>query len=184
MPTAVQPYIEDIEKNEIVLVVVPGDKLPQIERDFVRQVSQKGYYIIYVTANKPYTTMCNIFQKEGISLDKIFFIDLVTNLVGMELKRAGNCVFCPPQALTNLSISIQGAVENLPKESNKMLFLDTLSTLMLYNQSVIVTRFAHSLIAKLREWGVKGTILTLEQETDKKVMSQITSFADKRITLK
>lgn len=184
MPTNIQSYFEDIEQNEIVLIVVPGDKLSQIEKDFVKQFSKKGYYIIYITANKPYTTMSNTFKKEGINLDKIFFIDLVTNLIGMDVKRAGNCVFCPPQALTNLSISIQSVVESLPKESNKILFFDTLSTLMLYNQSVIVTRFAHALIAKLREWGVKGTILTLEQETDKKVMAQITSFADKSITLK
>lgn len=183
MPT-IQPYLKDIEKNEIVLIVVPGVQLPQIEKDFVKYASQKGYYIIYVTANKPYTTMSNIFRKEGIDLDKIFFIDLVTNLVGMDLKRAGNCVFCPPQALTNLSITIQGVVENLPKDSNKMLFLDSISTLLLYNESTIVTRFAHALITKLREWKVKGTILTLEEEADKKVISQITSFADKCITLK
>ena len=184
MPIGMQSCLEDIEKNEIVLITVPGVQLPQLEKDFVKYMAKKEYYIIYVNANKPYTTMSNIFRGEGISMDKIFFIDLVTNLIGMELKRAGNCVFCPPQALTNLSITIQSVVESLPKESNKILFLDSISTLSLYNESVTVTRFAHALIAKLREWEVKGTILTLEQETDEKVIAQITSFADKRVTLK
>ena len=184
MPVTKQSYLEDVEKNEIVLILVPGVKLSQTEKDLVKYASQKEYYIIYVNATKPYTTMSSIFKEEGANLDRIFFIDLVTNLVGTELKRAGNCVFCPPQALTNLSITIKGVVDSLPKESNKILFLDSISTLLLYNESVIVTRFAHALIAKLREWEVKGTILTLEQETDKKVIMQITSFSDKRITLK
>jgi len=183
MPVTKQSYLDDIEKNEIVLILVPGAKLPQIEKDIVKYASQKGYYTIYVTANKPYTTMSNIFKKEGVNLDKIFFIDLVTNLVGMELKRAGNCVFCPPQALTNLSITIKGIVDSMPKDCTKILFLDSISTLLLYHESITVTRFAHSLIAKLREWQVKGTFLTLEQEADKKLIAQITSFADKQITL-
>lgn len=184
MLSEIQSYLIDIEKNEIVLFIVPEVELAQINIDLVKGVSKKDYYVIYVNANKPYTTMCNIFRKEGINLDKIFFIDLVTNMSGMEVQRAGNCVFCPPRALTNLSITIKGVVENLPKEANKILFLDSLSTLLIYNESVTVTRFAHALITKLREWKVKGMILTLEQEADKKLIGQITSFSDKRIVLK
>mgnify|MGYP001595203162 CR=1 FL=1 len=184
MSEAIQSYFKDIEDNEIVLFIVPEVQLPQIEKDIIKYVSQQGYYIVYVNANKPYTTMTNIFQKEGIVMDKIFFVDLVTNLVGINVQRAGNCVFCPPQALTNLSITIKSVVESLPKEANKILFLDSISTLLLYNESVTVTRFAHALIAKLREWKVKGMMLTLEQEADKKLISQITSFADKCVSIK
>lgn len=184
MPISVQSYLKDIEENEIVLFIIPDVNLPQIENDLVKYMSQKDYYIIYVNANKPYTTMSNIFRKEGINLDKIFFIDMVTNLVGMEIQRAENCVFCSPQALTNLGITIKSVVESLPKEANKILFLDSISTLLIYNESLIVTRFAHVLITKLRKWKVKGMILTLEQEADKKLIAQVTSFVDKQIIIK
>ncbi len=97
--------------------------------------------------------------------------------------RAGNCVFCQPQALTNISIALTSAIESLPKDNDKLLILDTLSTLMLYNEAGTVTRFAHVLTEKLRAWGVKSVILTLEEETDKKIIAQLGQFCDKTINI-
>ena len=137
-----------------------------------------------MTVSKPYNTIINILNKSGIKTDRIFFIDCITSLsTSSSVMRAGNCVFCQPQALTNISIALTNAIESLPKDNDKLLILDTLSTLMLYNEAGTVTRFAHVLTGKLRAWGVKSIILTLEEETDKKIIAQLGQFCDKTITI-
>ena len=84
------------------------------------------------------------------------------------MERSGNIVFCNPRSLTNISIVLTTALESLPKEHDRILMLDTLSTMLLYNEAVIISRFMHSLISRLRELGIKSIFFTLEEETDKK----------------
>ena len=70
-----------------------------------------------------------------------------------------------------------------PKKENKTLILDTLSTLMLYNNAETVGKFMHAVTGKLRNWGVKSVILTMEEETDKEIISQISQFVDKVVKI-
>ncbi len=181
MARSIKSYFKSIEEKEITLLLVPEIRLAEVEIDIVKYLNKKGYFTIYINANKPYATMANIFKKEGIDLNKVFFIDLITQFVGADAQRAGNCIFCSPRSLTNLSIIIKSVVENLPKDAKKVLFFDSLSTLLLYNESATVSRFAHMLIARLREWKLKGMVLMLQQETDKTLITQIASFCDNYI---
>ena len=145
-------------------------------------LNKKNYSCVYVTVAKPYSTVLNIIAKNHIKTDKLFFIDCVTQAAAAgELTRAGNVVFSQPQALTNISIVLTNGIEKLPKDEGRVVVLDTLSTLMLYNEAQIVTRFVHSLTGKIRAWGIKSVILTLEEETDKKIIAQISQFCDKVI---
>lgn len=44
--------------------------------------------------------------------------------------------------------------------------------------------FVHNLTGKMRQLGVKAVILTLEEETDKKIISQLSQFVDRMIEVK
>ena len=176
---------KSLENYELLLVVAPSDSTQQVTLDILKYfVNTKNNFCVYVTVAKPYNTIMNILNKNGIKTERIFFIDCVTSLsTSSSVMRAGNCVFCQPQALTNISIALTNAIESLPKDNDKLLILDTLSTLMLYNETGTVTRFAHVLTGKLRASGVKSVILTLEEETDKKIIAQLGQFCDKTINI-
>ena len=176
---------KSLENAELLLVVAPSDSTQQVTLDILKYfVNTKNNFCVYVTVAKPYNTIMNILNKNGIKTERIFFIDCVTSLsTSSSVMRAGNCVFCQPQALTNISIALTNAIESLPKDNDKLLILDTLSTLMLYNETGTVTRFAHVLTGKLRASGVKSVILTLEEETDKKIIAQLGQFCDKTINI-
>jgi len=175
--------IKSLEDDEVVLFLVSQEHISDFQQDLFTQLKKGKDFLIYVTANKPYATMVNILNRQNVDMKKVFFIDLVTQLTGFNPSRAGNVVFCPPASLTHLSISIQSAVSSLPKDSKKVLFFDSLSTLLLYNESKTLATFAHSLLSKLRAWQVKGLVLMLDQESDKVLISQVSSFCDKVIKL-
>lgn len=172
--------LKDLENSEISLVIAPSEMVQQTNIDILKHfVNEKDSFCVYVTVAKPYKTMVNIFSKNGIKTDNIFFIDCITSLsVSGDIQRAGNCVFVQPQSLTNISMALTSAITSIPKEKESLMILDTLSTLMLYNQTETIAKFAHVLTGKLREWAVKSIILTLEDESDKKIVSQLTQFCD------
>ena len=71
----------------------------------------------------------------------------------------------------------------MPKE-HRLLFLDSISTLILYNDTGSMTKFSHFLINKIKEGGCSGAIISLEKETDEKMISQLSQFVDKVIEVK
>lgn len=179
-----QSYLKELESNEIILFLIPGEEMLTIIINLVKEVSKNGYHIIYITANKPYATINNIFKKEEIDLGRVFFIDVVTNLTGASMQRTGNCIFSSAQGLTHVGITVKNIVEELPKEAKKILFIDSLSTLMIYNKPDVMGMFTLSLMAKLREWDVKCIAYMLEVEADRKLIEHIASFCDKEIKIK
>lgn len=178
--------LNELEYNRLVLLLAPSKKIQEVDLFLLKYfLNTKKAFCVYVTVAKPYQTMLNILGKNKIKTDKIFFIDCITPVsAGGGMQRVGNCVFCQPQALTNISISLTTAMQSLPKDSERVLILDTVSTLMLYNETGTVARFVHSLTTKIRQWKVRSVILTLEEETDKKVLSQLSQFVDKVIEVK
>ncbi|MEK6871926.1 MAG: hypothetical protein AABX16_03410 [Nanoarchaeota archaeon] len=98
--------------------------------------------------------------------------------------RAGNAIFVgSPRALTSISLTATNAVNKLPK-GKRVLFLDSVSTLLTYNQFGTVTKFSQFLINKMREWNISGVILSLEKETDQNLVGQLTQFVDRVIKIK
>jgi len=178
--------IKDLEGNGLILATAPSDKIQKINTEILKScVNKKGSSTVYVTIAKPYKTILNTLKKNNINTDNLFFIDCATSPIteGEEIKRVGNVIFCSPQLLTNLSIALTNALQGLPKSNKRILIFDTVSTLMLYNKAIIVTRFMHILTEKLRRWDIKSIIFILEEETDKKTMSQICQFCDKCVKI-
>ncbi len=174
---------QDLENNELILILAPSSLMQDFNLEALDYfLNKKNDHCVYVTVAKPYKTMMNILAKNNIKTDNIFFIDCVSqSAIPGGILRAGNCVFCEPRALTHLSIVLTQAFAAIPKGMGRVLIFDTLSTLMIYNEVNAISRFAHVLMAKLRLWGVKSVILTLEEESDKEIIAQMTQFCDKVI---
>lgn len=88
------------------------------------------------------------------------------------------------ESLTHISIAITLILNALPKDQEKLLILDTMTTLMLYNNPSVVSEFMHSLSGQIRFKNIKSVVLTLEDATDKKVISAISEFVDTVIKVK
>jgi len=142
-------------------------------------VSKKKIPGVYVTLNRPYSIIKKIFEKEKINTNMILFIDANTSpSEKRKLEKSKGCLFIPsPQHLTDLAIALAEAVEAIPSK-DKFVFFDSLSTLFVYNKAGTVAKFAHFLTSKMRVWGVKGVIVSLEKGENKSVIDQISQFTD------
>lgn len=100
------------------------------------------------------------------------------------MQKARNAVFVgSPKDLTDISIATTMAIKSVPK-GYRLLFIDSISTLGLYNDAGTVAKFTHFLINKMRELKCTGVIISLEKETDEKMISQLSQFCDKIVKVK
>ena len=138
-------------------------------------------HVIYVTTNKPYTHIMNIFKQEGLAVEKIFFVDCISKEVLNTLPaETENCMFVEgPQDIVGISFAINAGIEHMP--GDKILFFDSLSTLLMYNDEFVVGRFSNFIVNKLRANGVSGVILALESDFEKDILKNVQSFVDEVI---
>lgn len=162
---------------KIVLYIINPEKY--FERVIrILKTDTKGKNVVYVTTNKPYNYLINMFEKRRLKHDEIFFIDCISKHIKEAGKEAKNCIFLEsPQNLTAISIAISESVKNLPK-GKTVLLLDSMSVLLMYNDATTIGRFSNFIISRMRFVGIDMIVLALESDVDKDIIKQVTSFSD------
>ena len=180
--------VKDTFKNEIktlkdyiLLITVDAKNYQKSIIDVVKfLVNDQNVPGVYVTLNKPYDIMQRTFANNNIDTRLVIFIDASTRT---ETKKIENCLYIGnPEKLSDMSVAMDQAVKALPT-SEKFLVFDSLNTLAIFNKPATVARFMHFLTVKMREWKIKGIIITLEKETDPALLDELTQFSDTRVDL-
>jgi KaiC/GvpD/RAD55 family RecA-like ATPase len=126
--------------------------------------------------------LIKILEKNNINTDKLFFIDCITKTLGLE-REEKKCLFLEnPQNLTNIAIAIDEIMSAIPAK-NKSLFVDPMSTLLIYNRVETVSKFLHVLTGKIRVLNLNGVLLSAEKELDPEFADQLEQFVDKTVDL-
>ena len=176
--------IEAKKPNFVILVVSSAKNYRKATNDLLRYlINEKNSQCIYVTANEPYGVLLKSLQAEDIKTENIFFIDMITKSVGQSEEETSNCVFLDtPQNLTDMTIAMHQAAE-LFEGRNPLIVLDSISTLLVYNNLKVISKFSHFFAEKVRLWKARGVIFSVEKETDEKLLELLTHFCDERIDI-
>ncbi|MDY6774076.1 MAG: hypothetical protein SVS85_02650 [Candidatus Nanohaloarchaea archaeon] len=171
--------IEPVENGEVALLVSEADEYVDTNTEVLNHlITEDGLPGVYVTVNKPYDTVKDILEERGVPTDRLFFVDAITRETGSEPTDAEDAVFIEtPENLTDLSIAVRESVESMETE-HEFLFLDSLSTLLIYNEMDSVSMFAHFLTNKIRDWNVAGVMMSVEEEVDDRLIGRMSEFCD------
>ncbi len=178
----IEMELEELSENYIVTITSSSEKYSQVNKVVMDYfVNKKKLNGIYVTMNKPYETLINIFEKNKINTKNVFFVDAISGMLGEEKSEAENClVLQSPSALTEMSITISNACNS--KKLN-FLIMDSLSTLLVYNNEKSTVKFIHYLTAQLRKNRMDGIVLSLEKDMERKILDSIAQFCDKVVRI-
>ncbi|MEM3373980.1 MAG: hypothetical protein QXE31_02045 [Candidatus Woesearchaeota archaeon] len=170
---------EEIKNSDINLII--GSKSNYIENiNFIlKEINFISNKIGYITLNKPYTKILSDIQKLNLDKNKFFFVDAITATVSSP-PIVDNCVFVSsPSALTEISVSFSTLVQ---EKNADLIFFDTISTLIIYQDIGQVIKFAHNIITKARVLGKKAIFLTLKEDSET-LIKDLNMFVDKIIEL-
>lgn len=180
--TKIEKELKGFANGKVLLVLVKFKDYATTSLILIKYLTEKmNKYGIYITVNRPFNNLVDILKKNGIDISKLFFIDCITKKAGGKSERKENCLFISsPSSLTDLGIAIDEAINSL-KGTNKFLFVDSVSTLLLYNSAVTIAKFSHFVSGRLRVKGFDGILFSIESETDAKLINTISQFCDKTI---
>lgn len=168
-------------KDYILLITVDAKSYQKTAIDVVKfLVNEQRVPGVYVTLNKPYDIMQRTLASNEVDIRLIIFIDAASRT---ESKKVDNCLYIgSPEKLSDMSVAMDQAIKALHTDE-KFLVFDSLNTLSIFNKPATVARFVHFLTAKMREWKIKGIIITLEKETDPALLDELTQFSDVRVDI-
>ncbi|MGA2791756.1 MAG: adenylate/guanylate cyclase domain-containing protein [Candidatus Bathyarchaeia archaeon] len=171
--------LEGLE-NPVVLGLMDPIRYQESVLRLMRYFTSRSPRGVYVTLNKPYATLLKSFDRAGIPADSVFFVDAITDVPSVEEDATHACVGSGVD-LSTLGVCISKAVKQIKED--RFLLLDSLSTLLIYYDANAVVKFAHLLTEKMRSWNSSGSLITVETNSERDLVSQLSPFCDKVVKI-
>ena len=161
------------------LVIVPSNQYSSVPRAVIEYFSGKDIPGVYVCVNRPYL---DIVRGSNPS-SGIKFVDVVTSLTGKEMTDLPNVQYLDsPLALVEMDVAIGESMQRIAS-NQKFLFIDSVSTLLVYNSPQAVEKFCHTVISKNRNSSTVVVLLALDTAEHKNVLDSLHQFVDQSLQL-
>lgn len=163
----------------LVLRLTTADRLKQDNIDIVKMMAENGYYIIVITTNQPSEVLKRNYEKSGIDLGRLFFIDAITSYaIGTTPPPEQDTRFVSnPSNLTDIGIAITRALTEYSARKPCILF-DSVSTMLIYLPSATISKFIHNITNRLRLIDTPGIFLAVGKGLDPMMVSNLSTFMD------
>ena len=162
----------DIE-NPVVLLSVNPLGYQEGVRSALKYFRERFGTGLYIALNKPYAVLEAAFEKDGLTRGNLVYLDSITNTAEC---RTESCHFLGRmRELTDLGIAF---AKMIAENEVKFVFVDSVSTLLIYNDAKSVARFFHSVTEKLRNMNLPAALVLVEMDEGKDVAAQLAQFCD------
>jgi hypothetical protein len=173
-----------LDRDKIYLCLSSAERLRENASSIIRGLLSRGYVVIIVTTNQPYSILKKAYEKDGIDLSKVRFIDAITRYAIGEVPSGvtGARFTSSPSDLTQLGIAISDSLKDLGGKKAAIL-LDSVSTMLIYLPSANLSKFIHFVSSKLKILDMAGIFLAVENGLDPILLSQLTTFVDRVVNM-
>lgn len=139
-----------------------------------KDIKLKG---VYACLNTNADILLERFKKIGADMSKLVLIDST----GDKIKNNQTIVVDSPKSLTALSLTIG---ETVQAHEFDFLFIDSLSTLLMYNSLEATEKFVHFMLNKMKNMHLGSIVIAMEGGKDSdKIVPIISQFCDKVIKI-
>ena len=173
-----------LDRDKIYLCLSSAERLKENSSAIIRGLLGRGYIVIVVTTNQPYSILKKAYEKDGIDLTKVRFIDAITRYAIGEVPSGvpGARFTSSPSDLTQLGIAISDSLKEMEGRKAAIL-LDSVSTMLIYLPSANLSKFIHFVSSKLKILDMAGIFLAVEDGLDPILLSQLTTFVDQVVNM-
>jgi len=170
-----------IQVNQSVGIQVPenrhGDLLEALFESMCRNTHTTWTFI---TVSKTYDYLSKTF-KEGTRNTNVKFIDCISRAAGIS-DISPNCIYIEsPAMLEKIILETLNNFRGMKRDLDKYIVIDSLSALMIYNESEIIREFVSLLMNKSRAENIHVVSILVEEEMDSHKLIQLN---DKIIVLR
>ncbi len=180
---ALSQNLAGVGDQDIVLLITPPQQHNDVAVGLTRMLAdEKGRSGVYITFNRPFEQLVGDFNANNIDLAKIIFIDCISKMAGRFPGKKENAVFIDnPSSLEEIGMYAEKILARMPED--RFVVLDSISSMLIYNDENSAREFSHFLVNKLRLEKAGGFLLAVEKEDTDKVVEIIQPLVDKVIKL-
>ena len=177
--------LHEIESNKFLIILMEEKEYLSKLEEIIKSVEKTRTKICYVCLSKTVKDVAEDLKNKGFRTSDFFFIDVLTSHY-QEPEMRSNCIFVrSPNNLASIRVAIKKAVDE--KNCSVILF-DTISTLLIYQQTHTVVDFTHHLISEDAKENIKKLFIVLKHDTvtveeSERLTKDLGMFADKTISM-
>jgi KaiC/GvpD/RAD55 family RecA-like ATPase len=171
---------ERLSSGWISLIQLPPMKHMNVNTEVLRVlINELKYTCIYITFTKSYPELDKTFKESGINTAKILYIDAISKMYGTKEVHFDRCTYVAgPLDIEAITVALRSQFSKLQGKKT-CVFLDSVTTLLLYNSMPRTLRFSQFLTKTIREMGFTGVMLSLAKGVaTKKLATELASFCD------
>ncbi len=177
MKKMIEKGIKSRSKNPVMLMILPKENFHELNMHALKTLLSEGLCGAYISLNRPHENILSIMNDKKINAEKLFFIDCVSE---KKIDKE-NCTFIgSAKSLTNIAVALDPIYKS---EKHEFIFLDSLDALSNYHKPEMIVRFGRDLINKIRQNSMCGIMIGLHEDTDKKIINELSIVCDKVIWL-
>ena len=167
----------ELSSNQIVLLVMSGAEYNNVIVDVIKQLSGN---ICYVTANKTFDALKEIFEKKKINTEKIVFIDSISKTIKKVPNQSDGVYYvASPGALTELSL----VIEKFLKHEFDYIIFDSITNLGIYQKPKMCSKFITDLVNKIKKSKIKSIFYALDIRESAEIINHTGAMVDKVVKI-
>lgn len=161
-----------------ILTLVPFEGFVPIMTQIIKGVYQDtgDKKICYVSLNKPAKAMLATLHGEGLTVERFHIIDAVTKMAISNPKPMENTTYVSSPAAFGEIYS--AFCQLLDQEDFGAVILDSISTILVYEQPGVVLKFLHILITKTSVKGCHGAFICLKEDMNAQLLRELNMLVD------
>ncbi len=172
--------LSDLSNKRVIMVEAKSENHRLVLASLLEiLISKNKMGGVYLSISKPSDSIIHAMEEAQISSKDIFFIDCISLMAGkLKKDKSEQVIFVEnPSSLEEISMYLDKMLTRV-KSPNKFLFLDSISSLLIYNTDKSVKEFTHYLINKIRLEQLMGVILTIEKKEAEDLVKTLTPMCD------
>jgi archaellum biogenesis ATPase FlaH len=165
---------KELDSNQTILLLMKSTEYNDVIVDVAKQLSTGN--TCYITSNKTFESLKEIFTKSKINFTNMVFIDSIAKTFTSKPKESNQVYFVSsPGALTELSL----VISKFLRHNFDYLIFDSLTNLATYQKKTIVNKFMANLVNKVKKSNTKAVFYALNIKGQEDLFRQSSMFVDK-----
>lgn len=184
--TAINKALEEHDTAAIFLLETPAENYLDANIASVSSLLKNGFEGIYLSFQRPFKNISTLFERNDIDIQKLIVIDGATAIAGKINEKNPRCVqLSRGFEVDDISENIFLSLPRL-KSKNRFVFVDSLTTLSLYEPLSKAMNLPKYLMNKMEKNEIRNVVLffnVAEDLVDKNYIENVCIYADEHIHL-
>jgi KaiC/GvpD/RAD55 family RecA-like ATPase len=170
----------------VTLLRVPTESHMKVNTEALKVlINEMKYSCIYITLGKSSTELDKLFKSKGVDVSNLYYLDAISQMYGVSKTSTKKCVYVSgPLDIDSITVSLRELLSTM-QGKKKCVFLDSITTVLLYNSLSRTIRFSKFLTKTLKDIGVDGIMVSIAKgKATDNLVKELGKLCDEIVSLK